>query len=200
MAVRKKKAKTARLLKDLKAVAVWVAEQGYKVSMRTVYNHSEGAAFPSPQKGGGYLVEQIEAYANATWENPQKIAERFAVKPGTSPDALDSKARILAADAAMREHKLAVAQGLYYLKSEEDQRDALVLYGIKTAMLNSGPFIIQDLIAMVGTELGADAAAKINQIIPELRERFSNSVLDMFDGMAKAGGVETPDTLPRFKM
>lgn len=193
MAVSRKRSKEAKTLKDLKAVAIWLAEQGYKVSMRTVYNHAEGPAFPSQQKGGGYLVDQIKTYANATWENPRLAEERATVKPGTSIPALDSKARILAADAAMREHKLAVAQGKYYLKSEEDQRDALLLYGIKTAVENWAPFIVQDLIALAGSELGSDAAMKLGQIIPEMRARYKNLAAELFDRLAKDGGVEAPD-------
>lgn len=195
---KKKKVGLPEILKSIKAAADLIIEQGFIVSVPTVYNKSkDDPLFPAKQKCGGYIKSQIEAYANATWENPSRAKtatqQAEATKPGTSPHALDSKARILAADAAMREHKLGVAQGQYYLKSAEDQRDALILYGVKSGVLNGGPFIIRDLISMAGAELGPDAAAALGRISPELRARYTDSALDLFDSMAKRGGIETPD-------
>ena len=181
--------------RNIKAIVAWVISEGYQVRKTSIYESAKEAGFPLKGKDGSYDRAQVEKYAIETWANPSKAAEKRE-KKGIVPDIGNPKLRLQVAQAAEKEFKLDVLKGMYYLKSEEDQRDALVLYGIKSAMLNSGPFIVQDLIALVGAELGADSAAKVSQIIPELRERFNNSVLDMFDGIAKAGGVETPDVLP----
>lgn len=185
---RNKAPQNANILQSLNAIALWAQETGYDVSTRTIYNHAERPDFPARQRGGGYLKSQVEAYAAAEWMNP---GQHQAEGSGAGND--NPKYRLAKAMAEEREFKLALLKGKYYLKSEEDQRDALMLYGIKSAMLNAGPFIIQDLIAMVGGELGAEAAAKIGRMTAELRARFDNSVLDMFDNMAKAGGVDAPD-------
>ena len=175
------------------AIVAWATSQGYQVKKSTIYNSAKEAGFPLKGKDGAYDRAQVEKYAKETWPNPKKAEEHREKKGIPMPEIGNPKLRLQIAQAEEKEFKYAILKGKYYLKSAEDQRSAQMLYGIKTAVENWAPFIIQDMISLAGIELGTDAAAALGRITPELRARYLNSVAEKFDEISQKGAIEVPN-------
>jgi len=178
-------AKTGERFKNLEQAASWVIKEGYIVSGKTVRNHAHSAGFPRQQKDGSYLLKEIAAYAATAWDNPSRPTE-----PRPDTDYSDQVKRETA-----RKLKLDndIKEGRYLLRSEEEQRDAQVLYGIKLAVENWGPFMVQDLISVAALELGEEVSARLGRITPELLVRYRSLSGELFDRFAAAGSIEVPD-------
>lgn len=189
MGRRPKTAVSAESFRNIREIVQWLQSEGYKVGKTVVYDASKAPGFPPLDREGRYDRAQVEKYALETWVNPKKAAEQRE-KRGIKNEAENPKLRLQLAMAEEREFKLAILKGKYYLKSEEDQRDAALLHGLKTSVGNWGPFIIDELISMVVMEVGTEVGAKIGQITPDLRMRYRNMVAEKFDELARDGGVE----------
>jgi hypothetical protein len=170
--------------KNLEAVCTWIVSQGYIVSPRTIRNHAERAGFPHRQKDGAYLKAEVATYAEATWDNPSRPADEPAGDHGD--DIKRETARKLKLENDIKE-------GRYLLRSEEEQHDAQLLFGLKTAVANWGPFIIQDLLALAGPVIGDEASGKLGQITPELLARYRTQAAELFDSISRDGYLEVDD-------
>ena len=120
----------------------------------------------------------------------QKALDRYAQGhlKKTAVDAPDDhRARLIKEQADKLALNNEITRGAYLLKSEEEQRDARVLAGIKQAVLNFGPFVIGDLLTLAGSLIGDDAAHKLGRLSPELLARYDDHAQELFDRFAKAG-------------
>lgn len=176
---------TAQRFKNIEQAAAWIISEGYIVSSRTIRNHADRApGFPRRQTDGSYLKSDLSCYAQSTWENPSKPAEERS--NDYQDDVKRETARKLKLDNDIKE-------GRYLFRSEEEQRDALVLYGLKTAVENWGPFIIEDLVSLAASELGEESIAKLGRITPELLARYRTQAANLFDKFSADGFIEVPD-------
>ena len=176
----------AERFKNIEQAAGWIIGQGYIVSPRTIRNHADrGAGFPRKQKDGSYLKSEISSYSLATWENPSQPKEQFA-----SSDYTDDVKRETARKLRLEND---IKEGRYLLRSEEEQRDAQLLFGLKTTVGNWGPFIIQDLLSLASAEIGEESSAKLGRITPELLARYRSQAAELFDTISQAGFLEVPD-------
>jgi hypothetical protein len=133
------------------------------------------------------LLKQSVILGKKVWteDTLNKYAHRFLVRTvSTSAFQTDNhKERLVKEQADKIALENEYRRGQYLLKSEEEQRDARILAGIKQAVENFGPFIIQDLITISKEQGNLEAAA------PQLMARYSDQAADLFHRFATAKAV-----------
>lgn len=175
---------TAETLKNLEDVARWVVTEGYIVSPRTVRNHSTRPGFPHMQKDGTWLKSEVEAYADANWENPSRR------KQDTAPPVPDARNRLQEAMADERELKNQKLRGELIDAAEEEIRDARLWGAVRADIENRAPNVVNEMVERVlALDLPDSIKAEILALVPTLRTIYEDFIDEMFDRYAREGGI-----------
>lgn len=161
--------------------ARWIMAEGYLVKERSAHDHIKNNI--PRQKDGTYLQKHIDDYARRTWENPGRLA--------AEPDNTDHKARLVKAMADEREIKVKQLQSNLIDASEEEQRDAAVLLGIRRHLEVHVPDRAKALVAAVSQLLTDDQRGELTARLPEIIENDLDQIADIFDRLYQAGGIAT---------
>lgn len=171
-------------LKNLEDISRWVVTEGYIVSPRTVRNHSTRPGFPHRQKDGTWLKCEIEAYADANWDNPSRR------KAETAPTVPDARDRLQIAMAEERELKNQKLRGELIDAAEEEIRDARLWGAVRADIENRAPNVINEMIERVlALDLSDVDKAEISALVPTLRTIYEDFIDEMFDRYAREGGI-----------
>jgi hypothetical protein len=135
-----------------------------------------------PRKEGNFLTRDLDFYAAAVHLEP-KTSEQ---KPADDQDI-----RLKSAQAEERELRVAKMKSELIDAAEEEARDAKLWYAVRSDIENEGPRVINELINRISTlGIPEEYYNRIAALIPELRNTYEDSLAEIFDRYAQAGGVE----------
>lgn len=175
--------------KTASAAARWISEQGY-VGQRGVISERQARKEIGRLRRGaeGYPFAVVKKLADKTWGGKvDHIGEATEMLP--TQGLLDSKERLLAAQASLQEYKLKELKGQLIDVAEEARRDAAVISGIRQQLAVSVPETIIALVADLKAQFPAEQHGTLSAIIPELIEAQQERLADIFNELAEQGGI-----------
>jgi len=168
----------------------WIVAQGY-VGLQGVLSlemarKEIGKLKKDPRNG--YPFQIVKKLADKTWggKADEEIADIITLPAG---NLLDAKERYLNAQAEEKEWKLKQLQGQLIDVAEEERRDVLVLLGIRRHLETAVPDRAISMLAKIKTLIPEEQHGIINAHLPEIIEADREVIADMFDSLAKQGGV-----------
>lgn len=170
-------------LRSIPEILNYLTGQGFKIARRTLYLHKQQGILRA-QIGGGFTVKAVDDYARRNLERPGIEVQAAAVLS-------DEKSRILKAQAEKIEFDNRLKQGQYVLKEEEEARDARLWFAVKADIESQGLHVVRELINKIaGLGLQENQLARVIALEAELKQTYQDSIEEIFDRYARAGGIE----------
>jgi len=178
--------------KNLAEAARWIVTQGYLVSERSINNHAKYPGFPHKQKDGSYIKQQVDEYAEKTWDNPTIVKQ---VSVGQSEDYSTGIKRETERKLKLKNDE---EEGRLIRVEEEIRRRVNVIVGLKIAMENHRSFFTQTLSERMRSSIPASEQSgeveewqrkALDDLVSEAGHIYSDLVLQVFAEIGKSGGV-----------
>lgn len=161
----------------------YLVAQGFTLTRRTLQNHIKAGLLGANKDRSGKVKSidhaALEKYATAH-------LERRAMQEEVSHRMRKEKAEADIAEA--KAHRM---RGMYLDATEEEQRDAAVLLGIRRHLEISVPDRAKQIISGISSLLTDEQRGQLSARLPELIEQDKETIADIFDRLARAGGIET---------
>ena len=135
-----------------------------------------------PRKDGLYHAKDLDYYAEAV---------HLKTKTSAPVVISDNSDRLKAAHADEREFRLGILRGEYINAAEEEARDCKLWAAIKSDIENQAPAVVHEIINRILPIVpDDDLKERILALRHELRLTYEDTIADIFDRYATAGGVE----------
>lgn len=177
--------------KSASEAARWIAGQGY-VGQRGIISERMarleiGKLRKDPQHG--YAFPVVKKLADKTWggKADEQIIDTIATLP--AGNLLDAKERYLLAQAEEKEWKLKQMQGQLIDVAEAERKEVAIIMGIRRHLETAVPDRAISLLAKIKSLLPEEQHGIINAHLPDIIEADRDVIADMFDVLAKQGGV-----------
>jgi len=135
--------------KNIVAVFPWLEAQGYKVTLKTLYNH-EKKGWIKPDEDGSYALNQVKKYAEKRLKFKSAVLSRKREEKVSEKENEDLRLTKVRADA--EEFKLAKERGQYIAQADVDLQftaKAIALYSEIMGAFEAG---IMDVVEIAGGE------------------------------------------------
>lgn len=171
--------------------ARWIHAQGY-VGRRGIVSEHQARREVAKLKADprhGYPFAVVKKLADKTWGNLKADAIVASDEEELSGNLFDSKERLVAAQARLQELKVKELEGRLVDRAEADKREVAIILGIKSHLETAIPDRAIGLLSGVKALIPAEHHPAIDSHLPEIIEHDREQVADIFDQLARLGGV-----------
>lgn len=161
----------SEIFKNIVAIHPWLEKQGYKVTLKTLYNHRNKKKWLVPDENGNYTLEQVKKYAD------KRLSYKSAVISKKREEKISEKEkedlRLTKAKADAEEFKLSKEKKENIPRAEVDMEAAAKAIALYSEIKGEHEVHINEIIEVAGGE-EKNAVAVLGLLIDIINRAMNN--------------------------